>query len=533
LQAGNRYGTAWAFIYITIANGAITSSTNAQGVVGTPFSYQIVADNSPGWYSASGLPPGLGCDRGSGLISGTPTGVGKFGAVLQAGNRFGTAWALTYFTISNGAITNGAPVIHLESDRLTLLTVGSGKVSPNYNNAVLEVGKSYKLTATVGNGSMFSNWVGSVLGNVVFVSSTPRLTFTMRSNLVLQANIIRNPFAPVKGTYSGLFGTGSPEQNSSGFFTLTLTDRGTYSGSLKSGASSYAITGQFDMGGQASQAVARKGTSAWGMAMGLDFAAQQLRGWVSNGVFGGWVADLLANRAVFDAHAHPATPYAGKYTLNIPGATNGDGTVWLGDGYLTISVDAGGNMTYSGSLADGTSVGPVSVPISSEGYVPLYVPLYSGKGSVWSWLEFDSNQPATSLGGLLSWIKPAGAGVYLPAGLTNDVVVEGARYTPPTTGGQVIGLTNGVVIFESGSLRGPLTNVVTLTADNKVIDLSLTNNLSLKVTLASGAFSGSVTEPGAKKPDSFKGVLLHDRNGGYGYFLGTNQSGSVILQGAE
>ena len=149
---------------------------------------------------------------------------------------------------------------------------------------------------------------------------------------------------------------------------------------MKRGADTYPFTGQFDVGGVARQVVSRPKTNAWVVGMGLDFAAQQLRGWVSNGVSGGWVADLLAERAVFDARTNPATQYAGKYTLSIPGATNEDGTVWLGDGYLTLSVDAGGQVTYSGSLADGTSVGPASVPVSARGMSPCMCRCIAAKG---------------------------------------------------------------------------------------------------------------------------------------------------------
>jgi hypothetical protein len=268
-------------------------------------------------------------------------------------------------------------------------------------------------------------------------------------------------------------------------------------------------------------------TNAWVLAMGLDFAAQELRGWVSNGVSGGWVAELLADRAVFDARTNPATQYVGKYTLNIPGDSNQNGTVGLGDGYLTLSVDAGGKMTYSGSLAESTVVGLGSVPVSQAGYVPQY----NGKGSVWSWLAFDANQPATGLSGWLSWIRPAqGGGAYYPLGLTNEVMAEGARYTPPTNKlSRVIQMTNGMIIFEGGNLIVPLTNAVMLTENNKVIDSSLTNKLSLSLTVANGTFAGSVREPGLMRSNLFKGVLLQDESSGYGYFLETNRSGRVLF----
>jgi hypothetical protein len=470
--------------------------------------------------------------NGAGFVSaGTQNGWTNWTLVQQRlGPGTNLLWAYAADATGNLSQVATSRVVYVVSDRLVVQATGPCTMSPNYSNAVLEIGKSYTNTVTPGKGFVCSNWVGTVLGNVVLVSNTPKLIFTMQSNLVLQANIIPNPFIAVKGTYSGLFGQTNRAQDSSGFFTLTVTTNGAYSGSLKPGSSSYSLSGQFDVAGRASQMVSRQGSNAWGLGMTLDFAAQQLHGWVSNGVGGGWVADLLADRAVFDARANPATQYVGKYTLRIPGNTNEDGTVWFGDGYLTLGMDAGGKMTYSGSLADGTSVGPGSVPVSGEGYSPLYVPLYSGKGSVWSWLTFDANQPATGMGGWLSWIRPAQAGAYYPAGLTNQVMVEGARYTPPaSTTNRVIELTNGVVIFEGGNLVVPLTNAVMLTPTNKVIDLSLTNRLSLSLTVSNGTFAGSVREPGLTRSNSFKGVLLQNENSGYGYFLETNRSGRVLF----
>jgi hypothetical protein len=106
VEARNNFGTASATISLTIADGAITSATGAEGVIGAPFSYQIAADNSPNWYSASGLPAGVVCDGNSGLISGIPTQTGTFAVHVEARNTFGTASATISLTIADGAITS-------------------------------------------------------------------------------------------------------------------------------------------------------------------------------------------------------------------------------------------------------------------------------------------------------------------------------------------------------------------------------------------------------------------------------------------
>src|ERR1039458_1733910 len=80
------------------------SSASAFGIIGAPFKYQIIANNNPTWYSASGLPSGLSCDGASGVISGTPTRTGTFSVNVQARNLFGTASATISLTISDGTI---------------------------------------------------------------------------------------------------------------------------------------------------------------------------------------------------------------------------------------------------------------------------------------------------------------------------------------------------------------------------------------------------------------------------------------------
>ena len=160
----------------------------------------------------------------------------------------------------------------------------------------------------------------------------------------------------------------------------------------------------------------------------------------------------------------------------------------------------------------------------------MYVPLYGGAGSVWGWMQFDGNNPAATVGGTLNCIRPMRSGaIYYPGGFTNTVAADGSRYAAPAnTNTRVINLTNGVVWFDGGNLTGPFTNLVTLTASNRVINGSA-NSLSLSVTTSNGIFSGSVKVPGTTRTNTFKGALLQDMDSGYGYFLGPSQSGSVFF----
>ena len=335
------------------------------------------------------------------------------------------------------------------------------------------------------------------------------------------------PFVPSAGLYQGLFYPSNGVQLlSSGAMTLTTTTQKTYSATLQMGLNRYAFKGSFDSNGVATSSVPRKGTNALTVMLQVDtLDNNRITGTVDGS---NWVADLEVDRAPFNAKDN-LSPLAGKYTIIVPGANDGNPLTPQGDGYGTVSVSTSGQVKLSGVMADGTKV-TQSANLVGQGRWPLYISLYNGAGQILGWLNF-SNSTVENLDGWVSWIKPPlAAAKFYPGGFDLETNAIGSAYqAPASVTVPVLQTTNDVVLLSDGNLSVPLTNSVVIGAKNKVIDQSLTNKLVLSVTTSTGAFKGAFLDPASKKNIPFNGVLLQSFNYGAGFFLGTNQSGRVYF----
>jgi hypothetical protein len=421
-----------------------------------------------------------------------------------------------YDTSSNLSLTVARPFVYVLTSPLDLSTTGNGHVSPNYSNAALAIGTTYTLTATPGTGSLFSNWTGTISANPA------KLTFTMQSNMVLRANFVTNPFTPVKGNYAGLFyDTNAVAMTNAGYFTLALASGGTFSSKWQFANITYSLSGAFSLLGTYSNAIPRTGKSPLLVQLQLDLAGgETITGTISDGI---WVAQVAANRAHFSTTS-PA-PQQGSYTIILPGSDDSS-TRPGGSGVGTVKVSATGGIAFAGVLGDGTAVSRTAF-ISKDGEWPLFAPLYAGKGLLIGWIIFDTNQPNTDLSGVVNWIKLSQTAKYYPEGFdfSDGIEAVGSLYKF-TTGVPLVNWTDGQIILENGNLATAVTNGLSISPNNTI---SGTNNLKLTFTTTSGLFQGSVLNPATGKLIAVKGALLQKQNLGYGYFLGTNQTGSVFL----
>ena len=168
--------------------------------------------------------------------------------------------------------------------------------------------------------------------------------------------------------------------------------------------------------------------------------------------------------------------------------------------------------------------------IAANGQWPFFANLYRGKGSAMGWLTL-SNSLLNDISGLLLWTKKEGVpGDFYPGGLTNEISAVASRYVSPSKGTPLLSISNAVVVLSGGNLPDAATNTVVLSPLNTVaVGFPNSNQLALKVTAATGLLNGSFVHSESLRKMSIRGVVLQKQNRMGGYFLGTNESGGVVI----
>ncbi|MGP8200558.1 MAG: leucine-rich repeat domain-containing protein [Limisphaerales bacterium] len=432
-------------------------------------------------------------------------------------------------TITNGATTTAIGFYipaATPANGLILLTNGFGAIHHETWPENLLVGEHYTVKAMPKTKNLFVNWVGGTNQPYSVLSSSASYMFTMESNLVLEANFVTNSFLAAHGNYRGLFAPTNlaRQQTNSGAFSLSVTRDGAVSGKLELDGHSVPLSGRFEPDGTA-EIISKPvhGIPSLTTALQLDFADQSVGGTVSNDNF---TAELVGYRDAF-SKSDEAAELVGRYTLIIPG-TNDPSVGPFGTSYGTVNVDDLGIVTLVGSLADGTAISQSSV-VSQDGYWPLYVNLYGGKGSLWGWNYFTNHTLTND--SPISWINAtnsARTAVYRSGFTNQEATLTGGIYIQS----QVLP-ADLIAILEGGNLPFAITNGVTLTTSDKITltnSLDETNKLKLRIKKSTGMITGSFANPDDPKQSiKIHGVILQGQTNAQGYFLGTNQSGAFLL----
>lgn len=427
-----------------------------------------------------------------------------------------------------------------------IVTNGSGAIFGLNNGQLIEIGRNYSITAKATQGSLFAGWEVSLITytatnstNNVFPEKTASILFRADSNLTFKAMFVTNPFPPLVGNYVGLFypTNGSLAHGYSGAVKFTLTSQGKFTGSAQFGSKSYPFSGTFHPAeGWAS--IRFKGPGGTNLVMDRIWLNLTNNQESINGVIaftGGintslhWASSINAHRVHSGTTANPS-PFTGNYTWLVPGEA--EPTVKpSGDSFGRFTVSKSGTVAFSGTMADGTPV-TAGAPIGTNGVWGLRAALYSGNGSILSWVTVDTNRVNEDLFGTFYWFHPAlpKAQFYTNA-FTATTSITGSRYVAPVgTTNRVLTnfVTSGSMALLDGNLPGPQTNLVLLLPNNTVTNQS-TNKLTFVLTKTTGLFTGTVAPTNQIKSVTYKGAILQKQGYGSGFHLDTNKSGRVYF----
>jgi hypothetical protein len=329
----------------------------------------------------------------------------------------------------------------------------------------------------------------------------------------------------VKGTYNGLFydPDNGPSLHSAGAFTVVNSSKGNFTGKLQIGAARYAFRGQFDSTGAAQFNVPNRGISGQLQIDPND--SDHITGIVSGG---SWTSQMDGDRLVFGIGNTSAQ--AGQYTIVMPNGSDpssGPG----GDSYGTVTVDRTGKVRLAAALADGSKFSQATT-ISKDGRWPLYASLNTGRGFIFSWINFASSD-SDDLSGNVVWARPSVSTAKLyPQGFSYQATLSGSRYTRPSPGSSVLDLSDAVVVFDGGDLSGEVVDNVSIGPNSRVTNQG-SDNLKLSFSPNNGLFRGTLRTPDSVRSIPFSGVVFQKQNTADGYFLGQTQSGTVVVQPSQ
>ena len=441
---------------------------------------------------------------------------------------------------------------------LALQTNGPGGISGLKNNQTVNIGQGYSVTAKPAAGYILESWTDSQ-GDILSENAT--FTYIVEPDGVLNANFILNPYAALKGTYTGLFydPENGPTPTNAGYITVTLTAQGGYTGRLYLGTANYAIFGQmqlpadYEEGDSTSfaESLVKQGSQPpLNVQLVLntdtnlaDPGAGSLTGSVTAYLdqaetMTNWTTVISAQLSQYATN----TAAPGLYNLQLPPVGGDAAAAPGGNGYGSATLSAKGAVALVLNLADGTSPAvSFSSAVAADGSFPFFASLYSGKGVILGWLTFtnDPITPADLEGDRLAWIKLPTTGKFYTNGFSTigqGPLATGSRYVAPKVGTNIFGSTNLTITLSDGDVGNvavnatvafnPQKNTLTVQAPN-------TNKVTVSLKASTGVVSGSfVPGPGAKAI-AFNGALLPAAGEGFGFFAGTRQdTGSFTIGSA-
>jgi autotransporter-associated beta strand protein len=452
--------------------------------------------------------------------------------------RTPTKWAAT--GLPPGLTINSEGLV---SGRATAVRFGADKITP--------IAYLVRITASNSVGSDF------VADRELLVQPLPGGVVGVFTGRVARAPALTPPATGFIGTNFGLGGR----------IDVTTTTRGTYSGKLLLGATTYSFKGALNTNAlspnqsTATTTIARSKMTPLTLSFTLDAVDNLLKlGSVTDGAttaaIDGWRSTWVKTSLV----PLPASAYQGYYTfaLDIPNSLNGTAThpnIPQGTGYGSFTVaGATGKLSVAGRLSDGTSYTSATF-VGPTGQILIFRTLYAAnaRGSVLGQLNvtLGGSNDLNTLAGTVNWWRPATPGTsgrtYAAGFDPMDLTGVGSRYTPPVSPNVVMNI-NGLLPANTANSRVNLVeaNVESALPVPSFVDfnvnpthkaLAVSSNgrgVTLTITPRTGVITGgfrlSQAHPDAvnggtpaviNRTVSYLGLIVKDGLGeqGIGYFM--------------
>jgi len=502
----------------------ITSTLSVTGTSGYPFTYQITAGTTPTSYAATELPqlpPGLGIDPSSGLISGTPTATGTFAITISAINAGGTNSKTLSLSILAPplVITSGLTLTGTYGVPLSYqITATNNPIS--FNATGLPAGMSLDPLSGLISGTPAASGTFAVGLSAVGLSGTSQVV-----PLALSVDVI---FGSVKGTYKGVVAVGGSAQ---GLFTLALSSKGGFTGKLTLADAQYSFRNAFTIDGLMTYTV-KVGATLLQMSLGFE---------PGPAVSGTIVATTAGVSTQYNVGGNllgvykPATlpsGIAGRYTVVLPAVSGSDPKLPQGPGYGTMTVSSRGAIRVTGKLGDGTAFSAGS-QLDADGKTwMLFKPLYGGRTPGWidGMMTFE-NIAGSDCNGMIGWSKPPRATArYYPGGFAVAAPLVAAKYVGPPLATGTASITIGGGDLPQGAVSEAL--MISTTPNKVAASGSNSGSVSVALVPGTGMFRGGFLYPamnGTRKIP-FGGVIFQKPAPvGFGQLLGTDQSGCVEI----
>lgn len=502
------------------------------------------------WSVTSGsLPTGLELTA-SGLLQGTPTGIGSYTFRLQVSDAENVV-TTELFSLS----ISRSYSIPIMND----LSLGSTTIGSEYSQTVTAKNypKSYSIKG-LPKGLTYSSKTGIISGRPK-VSGEFTVTATASNSAGRSAEVSDTLTVQALdenwiGSFTGVIARDTEANQDLGSrWVCTTTSLGSYTLKVTTGKKTKSAKGYLsDSAPQISASV-----NGQDLQLILDSETQLVTGTHGTASVTGW-------RIPWDLKNNPSNNLVGYYSaaMNLMDEEDsGQLTIPQGTGYTTLRVNTKG----SASLAGRTSMGDTitsSSGIGPGGETALYQSLYKNLGSIYGTFRVDRNEiPVTSgevITGSLTWLKPADTSRTYASGFGPiQISILGGYLAPKSSGNIVLGLPQtgtASLLFTDGGLALSATEPdtpnfefsstykITIPAAGSLANPART---TLTINKATGAISGTFTleeqEPTLKRKVSYRGMIVpisSSSNKAQGYFLlpqipeeGEKSSKTPILSG--